>query len=82
VAVEVREVLDLWREAERTLRVVPADSPVSNALSSEIEQLRLSYHSLTSPTAIETAETIARTRRVIAQTRRTLAEARARLDRP
>jgi chemotaxis regulatin CheY-phosphate phosphatase CheZ len=81
MAVEVEELLAVWREAERTLKVLEPGSPTADELKAEVEDLRATYSGLTSDAAPRTVEAIARTRDVIEQTGRTLRAAREHLER-
>jgi hypothetical protein len=62
------EVLYEWREAERTLRLLPDDSPQRPTVEAAVEEMRALYHRVTEK-APETANAIGNARARIEETR-------------
>jgi len=65
MAVEAAEVLAVWRETERRLRVIPKDDPGRDALEASISDLGLLYKWLTSDTTARTAARLTASRDTI-----------------
>ena len=79
-AVEIQEVLSLWREAERLSDDLPDEEPLRRLLTSEAFKLRRVYRRMTRDLADGSASVLRSNAEVLESTRRTLAEARSRLD--
>jgi hypothetical protein len=73
------EVLAVWREGERLLEELPADSPDRRPVQIQVYQLRRIYRRLTDTKIPQTAEHIATSREAVERARATLARAQARL---
>jgi len=65
MAVEVAEVLAVWRETEHELRVIPRDDPGRDALESSISDLGLLYKWLTSEATARSAARLTASRATI-----------------
>jgi hypothetical protein len=70
------EVLSEWREAERTLRLLPDDAPERPAVEAAIEEMRFLYHRVTSDTVPDTVTAIEQTKLRVAETRALLRRVR------
>ena len=80
MALEVQEVLYLWREAERVLDQLPPGAPERTLVSAEVVNLRRTYKRLTAESDA-TATTVADSRTTIESAQRNLAKARERIVR-
>ncbi len=67
----VEEALSSWREAERLLAELPADSPDRERVAAALERCRATYRSLTVD-ADTSADIIARSQKVLAEARAVL----------
>jgi hypothetical protein len=81
MALEVEELLSLWREAERVLDQLPPDVPERTLVGAEVVNLRRMYRRLTAE-GVATSESLRESRSTIATAQRTLSEARRRLAGP
>ena len=80
MALEVEEVLALWRQAERLLDELPARSPERTVVSAEALELKRIYMRLTGGDDV-TAHMIGSTQLRIEETKAVLEAAQATLDR-
>jgi len=80
MALEIEEVLALWREAERVLQQLPRGAPERKLVSAEVVNLRRTYRRLTAESRA-TAETLAESRVTIESAQVTLERARERFER-
>ncbi len=71
----VEEALSSWREAERLLAELPADSPDRDRVAAVLERSRMAYRSLTAEANVS-ADMVARNRTVLAEARAVLLSAR------
>ena len=81
-AMQVQEVLSLWREAERLSGELPPEEPLRRVVTHEALKLRRNYRHMTRERADESASVLRSDGEVLESTRRTLEAARARLDPP
>jgi hypothetical protein len=79
MALQIEEVLSLWREAERVLEELPADAPERTVMSAEVASLKQTYRRLTEENDVS-AHALVVTRESIADARAALAAAKARLN--
>ena len=77
LALEVEEVLSLWREGERLLEELPGDAPQRKLVSAQVEELRRLYERLIDEPDV-TAHMIDNAHEAIESARTVLAGARAR----
>ena len=80
MALEVQEVLYLWREAERVLDQLPPGAPERTLVSAEVVILKRTYKRLTAESDA-TATTVADSRATIEAAQENLARARQRIAR-
>ena len=72
MAVTVDEVLAVWRESERRLRVIPKNDPGRDAIEASIADLGLLYKWLTSDATARTAARLTSSRDTIEAARKLL----------
>jgi hypothetical protein len=72
MAVTVDEVLAVWRESERRLRVIPRDDPGRDAIEASIADLGLLYKWLTSDATARSAARLTASRDSIEAARKLL----------
>jgi hypothetical protein len=82
MAVEVEEVLATWREAERALEALPAESSERPVIQIQVARLRRYYAQLTNETAPASWRLLEAAHQAIEETRVILAEAEMRLSEP
>jgi hypothetical protein len=79
MALEVEEVLSLWREAERLLDGMPANAPDRTIVSAEVVNLKRIYRRLTADSDA-TAEILSASHMALESAQATLDSTRRRLD--
>ena len=79
MALEVEEVLSLWREAERLLDGMPVNAPDRTIVSAEVVNLKRIYRRLTADSDA-TAEILSASHMALESAQATLDSTRRRLD--
>jgi hypothetical protein len=80
MALQIEEVLSLWREAERLLDELPAEAPEREVVSAEVVRLRRMYKRLTDESDVS-AHMIGAAQDTMAKAKSTFDQARAALER-
>jgi hypothetical protein len=80
MAVEVEDVLAVWREAERALESLPEEAPERPIIQIQVARLRRLYLRMTNEAVPATWNLITATRDAIADTKAILGDAEARIQ--